>query len=63
MGLMEGIQHLNELVTPLRLVSQWAHIVLQNRVHKLELWRQLGPAASIIFVIYILPRTYIFNYF
>ena len=54
---MEGVQRLKELVTPLRLVSQWAHITLQNRVHKPELWRQLRPDARIPFVIRVLACT------
>ena len=59
---MEGVQHLKELVTPLHLMSQLAHITIQNRIHKLELWRQFRLATCILFVISILPCTHVINY-
>ena len=62
MALMEGIQCLNELVTPLRLMSQWAHITLYNRIHKPELWRQFRPAARIILSSAYCP-IHVLNYF
>ena len=60
---VKGIKRLQELVTPLSLVSHGASIMLQDRVHKAELWRKLGPAASIIVIIFELPRTHIVNDF
>ena len=59
---MEGVQCLKELVMPLCLMSQWAHITIRNRIHKLELWRQFRLSARILFVISILPYTHVVNY-
>jgi hypothetical protein len=60
---MKGVKRLQELVMPLSLISQGASIALQDKVHKPELWRQLGPATNIIVIICELPHTHIVNDF
>jgi hypothetical protein len=63
MAFIKGIQCLDELVTPLCFMSYGAHITIQNGIHKLELWRQFGLVACIIFVISVLSRTHVFDDF
>jgi hypothetical protein len=60
-ALMEGIEGSEERIMSLSFVSQGAHIPLKHKIHKSELWRQLGLAGGIPILIGIASLTHVFN--
>ena len=60
---MKGVKCLKEEILPLSFVAHGECITMQNGVHKQELWRLLGLAASIAVLVRKLPLTHVHNDF
>ena len=58
---MESIEGSEEKIPSLHFVSQGAHILLQQKIYKPELSRQLGLAGGISIMIDIVSLTHVVN--
>jgi hypothetical protein len=58
---LKGIKSKQEGTTPLRFVSKWTHISLQNGVHEPESRRQKNLASAIVEIISVMAMAYVIH--